>query len=141
MPYSYDRHEGADPFILSSSRITSGIGIMVVLAVGEHSYYGGLTARMEEEHLDSPLREKLTDLTDEINESGMLFGIITFSSLLIHYIYECFQDEEPMSSLFSGESVQELVEAILVTFTIDIALPETMPLLVTIALAKTAKEL
>lgn len=71
----------------------------------------------------------------------MLFGIITFSSLLIHLFYECFQDEEPMSCLFSGESVEELVEAILVTFTIDIALPETMPLLVTIALAKTAKEL
>lgn len=46
-----------------------------------------------------------------------------------------------MNSLFSGQTLHQLVEAILVTFTIDVALPETLPLLVTIALAKTAKEL
>jgi Ca2+-transporting ATPase len=48
VPYSYDRNEGADPFILSSSRVTSGVGKMVVLAVGEHSYYGSLAAKMDE---------------------------------------------------------------------------------------------
>jgi hypothetical protein len=44
-----------------------------------------------------------------------------------------------MNTLFSKQTLSHLVEAILVTFTIDIALPESLPLLVTIALAKTAK--
>jgi len=31
---TYYRREGADPFILSSSSVTHGMGIMVVMAVG-----------------------------------------------------------------------------------------------------------
>ena len=92
MPYSYDRYEGADPFILSSSRVMSGMGIMLILAVGSHSYYGSLTEKMDEEHIDSPLKTKLSDLSNEINDSGLVVGIITFTSLLLHYIYWCFQD-------------------------------------------------
>ncbi len=34
VPMTYSRHEGADPFILSSSKVTSGMGIMLVAAVG-----------------------------------------------------------------------------------------------------------
>jgi magnesium-transporting ATPase (P-type) len=119
----------------------SGMGIMLVLAVGEHSYYGGITTKMVEEHIDSPLRLKLTDLSNEMNDSGQIVGFITFTSLLCHYLYWCFQDDNPMDSLFSTQTLHELVEAILVTFTIDVALPESLPLLVTIALAVTAKEL
>jgi magnesium-transporting ATPase (P-type) len=94
---------------------------------------------MDEEHIDSPLKTKLSDLSNEINDSGLVVGIITLTSLLLHYIYWCFQDEDPLNSLFSVQTLHQLVEAILVTFTIDVALPEMLPLLVTIALAKTAK--
>jgi magnesium-transporting ATPase (P-type) len=117
----------------------SGMGIMLILAVGSHSYYGSLTEKMDEEHIDSPLKLKLSDLSTSLNDSGMIVGVITFTSLLMHYIYWCFKDENPMNSLFSTQAFHQLVEAILVTFTIDIALPECLPLLVTIALAKTAK--
>jgi hypothetical protein len=44
-----------------------------------------------------------------------------------------------MHSLFSTQTLHKLVEAMLVTFTIDVAFPEMLPLLITIALAKTAK--
>jgi magnesium-transporting ATPase (P-type) len=42
----------------------SGIGIMLVLAVGKHSYYGSLAAKMDEEHVDSPLKCKINDLSN-----------------------------------------------------------------------------
>jgi magnesium-transporting ATPase (P-type) len=82
---------------------------------------------------------KLSDLSNEMNESGLVVGLITFTSILTHYLYWCFQDENPMNTVFSSQTLHHLVEAILVTFTIDVALPEMLPLLVTIALAKTAK--
>lgn len=91
--------------------------------------------------MDSPLKIKLTDLSSEINESGFVVGVITFSSLIIHYLYGCFKEEDPLDSIWSVQTVHELVKAILITFTIDVALPESLPLLVTIALSKTAKEL
>ncbi len=64
VPFSYEREEADDPFILSGSRIMSGIGIMVVLAVGKYSYYGSLAAKMDEEHVDSPLKCKINDLSN-----------------------------------------------------------------------------
>ena len=82
---------------------------------------------------------KLSDLSKEMNESGLVVGIITFTSILTHYLYWCFKDQNPMNSLFSSQTLHHLVEAILVTFTIDVALSEMLPLLVTIALAKTTK--
>lgn len=69
----------------------SGMGIMLVLAVGKNSYYGNLTTKMDEDHVDSPLKIKLTDLSSEINDSGFIVGAITFSSLIIHYLYGCFK--------------------------------------------------
>lgn len=42
----------------------SGMGIMLVLAVGKNSYYGNLTTKMDEDHVDSPLKIKLTDLSN-----------------------------------------------------------------------------
>ena len=117
----------------------AGMGIKLVLAVGPHSYYGSVTTKMNEEHIDSPLKAKLTDLSNEMNDSGQFLGIITFTSLMCHYVYWCFQDDNPMASLFSSHTLHHLVQAILVTFTIDVALPESLPLLVTIALSVTAK--
>jgi len=61
---SYDRNEGADPFLISSSQVMTGMGIMLVLAVGQHSYYGNLLTKMQVEHIDSPLRLKITDLSN-----------------------------------------------------------------------------
>lgn len=37
---------------------------MLVLAVGQNSYYGNLQLRMNEEHTDSPLKLKIADLSN-----------------------------------------------------------------------------
>lgn len=84
---TYQRQEGADPFILSSSTVMHGMGIMLVMAVGRNSYYGNLLSKIHEDHVDSPLKLKITDLSDHINDSSMFVGLLTFSSLLLHYIY------------------------------------------------------
>ncbi len=41
----------------------SGIGIIVILAVGKHSYYGSLAAKIDQEHVDSPLKCKINELS------------------------------------------------------------------------------
>jgi Ca2+-transporting ATPase len=101
IPYTYDHSEGADPFLISSSQVMSGMGIMLVLAVGQHSYYGNLLSKMQEEHSDSPLKLKISDLSDEISELGIPIAIITFSSLILHYLYHCFQSTSPINEFFS----------------------------------------
>ncbi len=46
-----------------------------------------------------------------------------------------------MDAFLSKQTLRELVEAILVTFTIDVALPESLPLSVTLSLAHAVQQL
>ena len=48
VPEQYTRKEGASPFLISSSKMMSGSGLMVVCAVGANSYYGKLKLRFQE---------------------------------------------------------------------------------------------
>jgi hypothetical protein len=45
---------------------------------------------MNEEHTDSPLKLKIADLSNEINKAGAVLSVITFTSLILHYAYDCF---------------------------------------------------
>ena len=141
VPLTYERQEGADPFVMSSSIVMHGMGIMLVMAVGRNSFYGNLLSKIQEEHVDSPLKLKISDLSNSINENSMIIGFVTFFSLIFHYLYQCSQDDEPLNAFLSFETIHEIVEAILVTFTIDVALPESLPLSVTFSLAHAAKQL
>ena len=93
VPHTYERREGADPFILSSSTVMHGMGVMLVMAVGKNSYYGHLLSKIHEDHTDSPLKLKISDLSNAINENSMYIGVVTFSSLILHYIYQCSQED------------------------------------------------
>jgi len=45
VPVSYDKSE--NPFLISSSKIMSGTGLMIVAAVGRNSYYGKLKLKIQ----------------------------------------------------------------------------------------------
>jgi len=64
-----------------------GMGIMLVMAVGRNSFYGNLLSKIQEEHVDSPLKLKISDLSNSINENSMIIGFVTFFSLIFHYLY------------------------------------------------------
>jgi magnesium-transporting ATPase (P-type) len=70
-----------------------GMGIMIVMAVGRNSFYGHLLSKIHEDHVDSPLKLKISDLSNSINENSMVVGLLTFFSLLFHYLYQCSQED------------------------------------------------
>jgi len=72
---------------MSSSIVMHGMGIMLVMAVGRNSFYGNLLSKIQEEHVDSPLKLKISDLSNSINENSMIIGFVTFFSLIFHYLY------------------------------------------------------
>jgi P-type Ca2+ transporter type 2C len=89
---SYDRKEGASPFLISSSKLMSGTGLMVVAAVGKNSYYGKLKIRIQAEQDETPLQIKLTVLAEQVGQVGMFSAAATFLAMFIHYIYDCFAE-------------------------------------------------
>ena len=66
----------------------------------------------------------------------MYAAAATFLAMFIHYIYDCFQETSFVASFVSVETIHELTEYFIIAVSIVVvAVPEGLPLSVTIALA------
>ncbi|CAD8137228.1 unnamed protein product [Paramecium octaurelia] len=138
IPLSYERKdqkENTNSFLISGSSIIDGTGEILILAVGENSQWGISKKLMTQQSKDdkTPLQEKLAILADQIGEYGLKAAIITFISMTLHLLYDAAFNEYP---LFSAHAVKEILNFFIVSVTIIVvAVPEGLPLAVTIALA------
>ena len=113
-----------------------GTGLMVVAAVGKYSYYGKLKMKIQHADDTTPLQEKLTVLANQVGDVGMYSAGATFLAMFIHYIYDCFQTDDPIGHLVSIETLHEVIDYFIIAVSIIVvAVPEGLPLAVTIALA------
>ena len=136
VPVSYDKKEGASPFLISSSKLMSGTGLMVVAAVGRNSYYGKLKMKIQQDQDETPLQIKLSDLADKVGQVGMFAAAATFLAMFIHYIYDCFAEGSFVENFVAVETIHEIIEYFIIAVSIVVvAVPEGLPLSVTIALA------
>jgi len=109
---------------------------MVVAAVGKNSYYGKLKLRIQAEQDETPLQIKLTVLAEQVGQVGMFSAAATFLAMFIHYIYDCFAEGSFVESFVSVETIHEVIEYFIIAVSIVVvAVPEGLPLSVTIALA------
>lgn len=114
----------------------SGTGLMVVAAVGQNSYYGKLKLRIMAEPDETPLQIKLSVLAEQVGQVGMFSAAATFLAMFIHYIYDCFTDGSFVENFVSVETINEVIEYFIIAVSIVVvAVPEGLPLSVTIALA------
>jgi len=103
--------------------------------VGVNSYYGKLKLKIQQDQDDTPLQIKLTDLADKVGQVGMYSAGATFIAMFLHYIYDCFA-EGFIESFISVTTIHELIEYFIIAVSIVVvAVPEGLPLSVTIALA------
>ena len=137
VPVSYDwEKEHSSPFLISSSKLMSGTGLMVVAAVGKNSFYGKLKMRIQQDQDETPLQIKLSILAEQVGQVGMVSAAATFLAMFIHYIYDCFAEGSFVESFVSVETIHEVIEYFIIAVSIVVvAVPEGLPLSVTIALA------
>ena len=136
VPVTYERKEGISPFLISSSKLMTGTGLMVVCAVGKDSYYGKLKIRIQAEQDETPLQIKLTVLAEQVGQVGMVSAAATFIAMFVHYLYDCFAEGNFVESFVSVETIHEVIEYFIIAVSIVVvAVPEGLPLSVTIALA------
>ena len=91
--------------MISSSTVMEGTGLMVVAAVGKHSYYGKLKMKIQAADDTTPLQEKLTVLADQVGHVGMYSAAATFIAMFVHYIYDCAQTDNFFGSFASVETL------------------------------------
>lgn len=128
--------EHVNPFLISSSKILEGTGKMVVLAIGEHSQFGILKKTLVQEADETPLQLKLKDLAEQIGNVGFYAAVLTFACMLGHILYDAYATGDFTGSLFTLTTVHHLVDAFIIAVSIIVvAVPEGLPLAVTIALA------
>ncbi|KAI8622441.1 hypothetical protein BC830DRAFT_1249777 [Chytriomyces sp. MP71] len=130
----------SDPFILSGSKVSEGIGKYVVTGVGEHSFFGKIMMAMRTESEDTPLQIKLDGIAERIAKLGAAVAILVFVTLFVKYIIIVLKtngfgnDYEAQES--GAEVAAKLIKILLTSIAIvAVAVPEGLPLAVTLSLA------
>ena len=126
------KNEGM-PFLFASCQVLEGVGHMIVGAVGPHSIAGRTMMLLQKPQEDTPLQMKLSVLADQIAKFGMGAAFAILVSLTLKLLYHLAIGAVPMTfeSVF-GSLVKYVVTSITV---VVVAVPEGLPLAVTIALA------
>ncbi|PVH91293.1 calcium-translocating P-type ATPase [Periconia macrospinosa] len=123
--------EKLDPFIISGSKVNEGTGAFLVTAVGVNSSYGRISMALRTEQEDTPLQKKLNILADWIAKVGGGSALLLFIVLFIKFLAQL-----PHSNSLPAEKGQTFLNLFIVSVTVVVvAVPEGLPLAVTLALA------
>lgn len=125
-----------DPFILSGSKVSQGVGSFLVTGVGVHSSYGKIMKSLsDKDGADvTPLQSKLNVLAEHIAKLGGAAALLYFVVVFIEFLVRITRGGE--QSLSPAEKGQRFLNIFVVAVSvIVVAVPEGLPLAVTLALA------
>lgn len=120
-----------DPFIISGGKVTEGVGTFLVTAVGVNSSYGKTMMSLREPSQTTPLQAKLNVLAEYIAKLGLGAGLALFTATFIKFLVG-------LKDIEGGpaERGQQFLKVFIVAVTVVVvAVPEGLPLAVTLALA------
>lgn len=120
-----------DPFIISGGKVTEGVGTFLVTAVGVNSSYGKTMMSLREPSQTTPLQAKLNVLAEYIAKLGLGAGLALFMATFIKFLVG-------LKDIEGGpaEKGQQFLRVFIVAVTVVVvAVPEGLPLAVTLALA------
>ncbi|OXV11189.1 hypothetical protein Egran_01058 [Elaphomyces granulatus] len=119
-----------DPFIISGAKVSEGVGRFLVTSTGVHSVHGRTLLSLQDEGQTTPLQSKLNVLAEYIAKLGLAAGLALFIVLLIKFWIQLGHYNS------STEKGQAFLRIFIVAVTvIVVAVPEGLPLAVTLALA------
>eukprot|EP00835_Amoeboradix_gromovi_P001929 NODE_99_length_20944_cov_0.552746.p1 type:complete len:912 gc:universal NODE_99_length_20944_cov_0.552746:14671-17406(+) len=128
-----------DMIMISGAKVAEGVGKYLVTNVGINSFHGKMMVGLIVDDKPTPLEEKLLKLTEIIAKLGVAAGIILFLALLMKLLIT-----QALGDKFSDptEVGIEFIDIFTETITIIVvAVPEGLPLAVTLALAYAGKRM
>ncbi|EAS05962.2 calcium-translocating P-type ATPase, PMCA-type protein (macronuclear) [Tetrahymena thermophila SB210] len=133
------RHEVPSVVIMSGTRVLQGEGKMVVAVVGDYSCAGKISALLRTQELAAtPLQQKLEAIARDIGYFGLYSAILIYVVLVIRFAIEA----GIQGSDFDPKSLLDLLHYLILAITVvAVAIPEGLPLSVTISLAFSVKKM
>ncbi|KAI9272607.1 PMCA-type calcium-translocating P-type ATPase [Sporodiniella umbellata] len=137
-------HEEAHPFLMSGSKILEGQGTFMATSVGERSFQGRNLMTLRTQDQMTPLQVKLDTLATQIANIGLFVAVSLFLLLLIKFGLELYHGNVPTGfglyhkqkpTVASGIASRLMSILILSITVVVVAVPEGLPLAVTLALA------
>ncbi|WOK91559.1 hypothetical protein Cni_G00250 [Canna indica] len=140
--------DAGNPFLTSGVKVIDGYASMLVTAVGMDTTWGEMMSTITRETSEpTPLQERLEKLTSSIGKIGIVVAVSVFSVLMIRYFTGSTKDDNGQPK-FNKDKVNasNVISAIVNNFQdavtiIVVAIPEGLPLAVTLTLAFSMKRM
>ncbi len=131
--------------LFSGSIVCQGEGILLIQSVGDNTFYGNLAKELQEEKQDSPLKKRLTDLATTISRFGYIGAVLVFFATLFNSILfeNGFNINNIMQYIFTPYAlIKDILRAVIFAVTvIVVAVPEGLPLMITVVLSSNMKRM
>ncbi|KAF4430994.1 calcium-translocating P-type ATPase, PMCA-type [Fusarium austroafricanum] len=125
------RTKTPDPFIISGARVLEGMGTYLCTSVGVNSSFGKIMMSVRTDIESTPLQKKLEGLAVAIAKLGGGASVLMFFILLFRFCANL-----PGDNRSAEEKASTFVDLLVVAIAIiAVAVPEGLPLAVTLALA------
>lgn len=126
-----------DPFIISGSKVLEGVGTYLVTSVGVNSSFGKVMMSLQTENEDTPLQVKLANMANWIGYLGTTAAGLLFFVLLIRFLAGLSSNTD--SAALKGSAFLDIL--IVAITIIVVAVPEGLPVAVTLALSFATKRM
>lgn len=131
--------------LFSGSIVCQGEGILLVQTVGDNTFYGNLAKELQEEKQESPLKKRLSDLAVTISRFGYLGAVLVFFASLFNSIIieNAFNINNMIQYVHTPFIlIKDILRAIIFAVTvIVVAVPEGLPLMITVVLSSNMKRM
>ncbi|XP_026451794.1 calcium-transporting ATPase 10, plasma membrane-type-like, partial [Papaver somniferum] len=131
------------PFMMSGCKIADGYGTMLVTGVGTNTEWGLLMATISEDNNEeTPLQVRLNGVASFVGIVGLVVAVFVFAVLLVRYFTGHSSNPYIKGKTSSGDAVDAFIKIFTVAVTIVVvAVPEGLPLAVTLTLAYSMKKM
>lgn len=147
-PHPIEIDAEKNPFLASGVKVVDGYGRMLVTAVGTDTAWGEMMSHITRENTDpTPLQERLEGLTSSIGKIGIAVAVLVFTVLTVRHFTGSTKDDQGKPLFDKGHVTFNAVFSALVRIfqqavtIIVVAIPEGLPLAVTLTLAFSMKRM
>ncbi|KAL5542065.1 hypothetical protein UlMin_009775 [Ulmus minor] len=141
-------NQSQNPFLFSGTKVVDGYARMLVTSVGMNTTWGEMMSQISKDSDEqTPLQARLDKLTSSIGKVGLIVAFLVLVVLFVRYFTGTTKDENG-NKRFNGSKtkiddiINAAVEIIAAAVTIVVvAIPEGLPLAVTLTLAYSMKRM